>query len=89
MGFAREIASRVIFMADGNMQDQGTPEEIFTANSSSLLLHLSNLFHYFGGRADFFLSLHVYTQNRIHAFCDNFVVLAGVEYYSIKEKIRG
>lgn len=30
MGFAREVASRVIFMADGNIQEQGTPEEIFT-----------------------------------------------------------
>ena len=31
MGFAREVASRVIFMADGKIQEQGTPEEIFTA----------------------------------------------------------
>ncbi len=30
MGFAREVASRVMFMADGNIQEQGTPEEIFT-----------------------------------------------------------
>ncbi|MGN0678107.1 MAG: amino acid ABC transporter ATP-binding protein, partial [Oscillospiraceae bacterium] len=28
MGFAREVASRVIFMADGNIQEQGTSEEI-------------------------------------------------------------
>lgn len=31
MGFAREVASRVIFMADGQIQEQGAPEEIFTA----------------------------------------------------------
>lgn len=30
MGFAREVASRVIFMADGKIQEQGKPEEIFT-----------------------------------------------------------
>ena len=29
MGFAREVATRVIFMADGIVQEQGTPEEIF------------------------------------------------------------
>ena len=31
MGFAKEVASRVIFMADGQIQEQGAPEEIFTA----------------------------------------------------------
>ncbi|TLG78340.1 amino acid ABC transporter ATP-binding protein [Vagococcus zengguangii] len=30
MGFAREVADRVIFMADGYIQEEGTPEEIFT-----------------------------------------------------------
>ena len=29
MGFAREVAKRVIFMADGIIQAEGTPEEIF------------------------------------------------------------
>lgn len=29
MGFAREVAKRVIFMADGTIQAEGTPEEIF------------------------------------------------------------
>ena len=31
MGFARDVADRVIFMADGKILEQGTPEEIFTA----------------------------------------------------------
>ena len=31
MGFAREVASRVMFMSDGRIQEEGTPEEIFTA----------------------------------------------------------
>ncbi len=31
MGFARDVADRVIFMADGVIVEQGTPEEIFTA----------------------------------------------------------
>ena len=29
MGFAREVATKVVFMADGHVQDQGSPEEIF------------------------------------------------------------
>lgn len=29
MGFAREVATKVVFMADGHMQEQGSPEEIF------------------------------------------------------------
>ena len=29
MGFAREVGSRVLFMADGKLLEQGTPEEIF------------------------------------------------------------
>ena len=30
MGFARDVADRVIFMADGVIVEEGTPEEIFT-----------------------------------------------------------
>ena len=30
MGFAREVATKVVFMADGHVQEQGSPEEIFT-----------------------------------------------------------
>jgi glutamine transport system ATP-binding protein len=29
MGFAREVASRVIFMADGNIVEDDTPAEVF------------------------------------------------------------
>ena len=31
MGFAREVGSRVLFMADGKILEEGTPEEIFNA----------------------------------------------------------
>ena len=31
MGFAREVASRVLFMDGGQILEQGTPTEIFTA----------------------------------------------------------
>lgn len=31
MGFAREVADRVIFMADGKIVEEGSPEEIFSA----------------------------------------------------------
>ena len=30
MGFAREVATKVVFMADGHVQEQGKPEDIFT-----------------------------------------------------------
>jgi putative amino-acid transport system ATP-binding protein len=29
MAFAREVADKVIFMADGRIIEQGTPEELF------------------------------------------------------------
>ncbi len=29
MGFAREVADRVVFMADGSIEEEGAPEEIF------------------------------------------------------------
>ena len=31
MGFAREVATRVLFMDGGNIVEQGTPEQIFTS----------------------------------------------------------
>ena len=31
MGFAKEVANRVVFMADGKILEEGTPHEIFTA----------------------------------------------------------
>lgn len=31
MGFAREVASRVLFIADGKLLEQGAPEQIFNA----------------------------------------------------------
>ena len=29
MGFAKEVANRVLFMADGKILEEGTPQEIF------------------------------------------------------------
>ena len=37
MGFAREVADRVIYMDGGVIIEQGTPEEIFTAPKSERL----------------------------------------------------
>ena len=37
MGFAREVADRVIFMDEGVIVEQGTPEEIFTGPKSERL----------------------------------------------------
>jgi polar amino acid transport system ATP-binding protein len=33
MGFAREVASRVVFMDEGEIVEEGTPEQLFTAPS--------------------------------------------------------
>lgn len=37
MGFAREVSDRVIFMAEGKIVEEGTPEEIFTAPKTDRL----------------------------------------------------
>jgi polar amino acid transport system ATP-binding protein len=31
MSFAREVADRVVFLSDGELIEQGTPEQIFDA----------------------------------------------------------
>ena len=40
MGFARSVADRVVFMADGQIIEEGTPEHFFT-NPKSCLLYTS------------------------------------------------
>ena len=35
MGFAREVADKVVFMANGRILEEGAPEEIFTNPQSS------------------------------------------------------
>ncbi len=37
MGFAREVGNRVLFMADGKLLEQGTPDEIFNNPKSARL----------------------------------------------------
>ena len=37
MGFAREVADRLLFMADGKLLEEGTPDEIFTHPKSERL----------------------------------------------------
>ena len=37
MGFAREVSDRVIFMPEGKIVEEGTPEEIFTAPKTERL----------------------------------------------------
>ena len=34
MGFAKEVADRVMFMCDGNIEEEGTPEEVFSSPKS-------------------------------------------------------
>ncbi|MDD7459454.1 MAG: amino acid ABC transporter ATP-binding protein [Spirochaetales bacterium] len=42
MGFAREVANRVLFMDGGNIVEEGTPEEIFNAPKSDRLKQFLN-----------------------------------------------
>lgn len=42
MGFAREVASRVIFMADGKFVEEGSPEDIFKSPKSERLKSFLN-----------------------------------------------
>ena len=37
MGFAREVATRVLFMDGGKIMEQGTPEQIFGAPQNERL----------------------------------------------------
>ena len=37
MGFAKEIANRIIFMNDGVIEEEGTPDEIFNHPKSPRL----------------------------------------------------
>jgi polar amino acid transport system ATP-binding protein len=37
MGFAREVGSRVVFMADGQIVEEGTPHDIFENPQSERL----------------------------------------------------
>lgn len=44
MGFAKNVSDKVVFMADGVVEEQGTPQEIFDNSKSEKLKHfLSNL----------------------------------------------
>ena len=40
------------------------------------------------GAEDLLLTFHVYAQHRIHAFRDNFVILAGIKHDPIEENHR-
>lgn len=39
MSFARDVAEKVIFLADGGIMEQGTPEKIFGAPETGRLKH--------------------------------------------------
>ena len=43
MGFAKEVATKVVFMADGRVQAQGTPAEIFDNPTNDRLIAFLNV----------------------------------------------
>ena len=42
MGFAREVSDRVVFMDDGYIVEQGTPEEIFLHSKEARTINFLN-----------------------------------------------
>ena len=34
MAFAKEVADRIVFMDDGNIVEEGTPEEVFSKTTN-------------------------------------------------------
>jgi len=56
MNFAREVANRVLFFADGGIYEQGTPDEIFDHPKREKTISFINKIKYFSyeiGRRDF------------------------------------
>ena len=37
MGFAREVASKVVFLHNGHIEEQGAPDEVFNSPKSERL----------------------------------------------------
>lgn len=42
MAFARDISDRVIFMADGTIEEEGTPEQVFGSENERTRAFLGN-----------------------------------------------
>lgn len=53
MGFAREVSDKIIFMADGVIEEEGTPEEVFgNPKSEKMKAFLAKSFENIGGNND-------------------------------------
>ena len=39
MGFAKKVSDKIVFMADGVIEEEGTPKQIFEKPKSEKLIH--------------------------------------------------
>ncbi len=72
MNFAREVATRVLFFADGGIYEQGTPEEIFDApqrEKTIAFIRRQKFFHYEIFSRHFDL---MEMQNKIQLFAEKY-----------------
>ncbi|MCR4819011.1 MAG: ATP-binding cassette domain-containing protein [Fretibacterium sp.] len=81
MNFAREVANRVLFLADGGIYEQGTPEDIFDSpkrEKTSAFIHRLKFFNYAITRRDFDL---LKMQGGIHLFAEKYGINSKLSYH--------
>ena len=80
MKFAREVANRVLFFADGGIYEEGTPEEIFDSpkrEKTAAFIHRLKYFNYAITRRDFDL---LEMQGGIHLFAEKYGLSSKLAY---------
>ena len=80
MKFAREVANRVLFFADGGIYEEGTPEAIFDSpkrEKTAAFIHRLKYFNYVIKRRDFDL---LEMQGGIHLFAEKYGLSSKLAY---------
>ncbi|MCR5346814.1 MAG: ATP-binding cassette domain-containing protein [Fretibacterium sp.] len=80
MNFARDVATRALFFADGGIYEEGTPEEIFDhprREKTAAFIHRLKYFNYIIDRRDFDL---MRMQGGIHLFAEKYGIQSKLAY---------
>ena len=80
MNFAREVANRVLFLADGGIYEEGTPKDIFDSprrEKTAAFIHRMKYFNYAIKRRDFDL---LEMQGGIHLFAEKYGLSSKLAY---------
>ena len=80
MNFAREVANRVLFLADGGIYEEGTPAAIFDhpqREKTAAFIHRLKYFNYVITRRDFDL---MEMQGGIHLFAEKYGISSKLAY---------